>query len=65
MASQQNTQMPMQTNVQQPVAQTTGVQQPGMGQQMQPPKKSKWWLWVLIAVVVIGAGIAAYFLFLK
>jgi len=28
-------------------------------------KPSKWWIWVIIAVVVIGGGIWAYFQFLR
>jgi serine/threonine-protein kinase len=25
-------------------------------------KKSKWWLWLIIALIVIGGGLALYFL---
>ena len=25
-------------------------------------KKSKWWLWLIIALVLIGAGVGIYFL---
>ena len=35
------------------------------GQPEQPVKKSKWWMCVLIAVVVIGGVIWAYFQFLR
>ena len=28
-------------------------------------KKSKWWIWLIIALVVIGAAIASYFIFIK
>lgn len=54
-----------------PVQQATTTPQAPVGQtqapvgQEQPPaeKKSKWWLWAIIALVVIGAGVGAYFLF--
>ncbi len=40
-----------------PVQSSTGV----------PVKKkpSKWWIWVIIGIVVIGGGIFAYFQFLR
>lgn len=44
-----------------PVATTPGVQP-----SIQPvKKKSKWWIWLIIALVVIGAAVAAYFIFIK
>ncbi len=76
----QPTQQPVQTKqapVQKPV-QTT-QQKPGVGTTTQPAgsgqpvqqgqqvqkKPSKWWIWVLIAVVVVAGGIWAYFQFLR
>ena len=37
-------------------------------QEMQEPvrKKSKWWLWLIIALIVLGGvGAAVYFLFIR
>ena len=28
-------------------------------------KKSKWWLWLIIALVVLGVAVAGYFIFLR
>lgn len=30
-----------------------------------PKKKSHWWVWLIIILVLLGAGVAAYFLILK
>ncbi len=30
-----------------------------------PEKKSRWWLWLIIALAVIGAGVGAYFLWIR
>lgn len=30
-----------------------------------PKKKSHWWVWLIIILALIGAGVAAYFLILK
>ena len=39
-----------------------GVQQ-SAGEQTQPAKKKlKWWIWLIIAVVLIGAGVGLYLL---
>jgi uncharacterized protein HemX len=46
---------PVQTQAAQPVQGQSQVEQ-------MPEKKSKGWLWLIIAVVVIGAGIGSYFL---
>jgi len=40
--------------VQQPSTEPQAVQEPEQ-------KKSKWWIWVIVAAVVIGAGIGLYF----
>ena len=40
----------------QPAAGTNDMQQPPM-----EGKKMPWWLWLIIAVVVIGAGIGIYY----
>jgi len=47
----------------QPMVQKT---QP-VAEQTQPvsEKKSKWWLWLIIALAVIGVGLAVYFLFFR
>ena len=50
---------PMQTPAQAQAAQP--VQGQSQVEQM-PEEKSKWWLWLIIAVVIIGAGIGSYFL---
>lgn len=50
------------------VTQPVTAQNPVVGQVQQNPvagqqpvkKKSKWWLWVIIGVVVVAAGILAY-----
>jgi len=44
----------------------TEIQQP-QGAQMQPVKKkgSKWLIWLIIALVVIGGVVGSYFLFFK
>ena len=48
---------------QQPVKQPATAQPAG---QMQPEGETsiwkKWWLWLIIAVVIIGAGVGSYFL---
>ena len=44
-------------------AQPVQTQQPQTEQVSE--KKSKWWLWLVIALVVIGAGIGSYFLWIK
>ena len=31
-------------------------------QNLNQPKKSKWWLWLILAVVVLGAAVGVYFL---
>ena len=43
----------------------TATQKP-MGGQTQPVegKKSRWWLWLIIALIVIGAGIGFYYWFM-
>ncbi len=45
--------------------QTKASMQPAqpMGAQAQPmgEKKSKWWLWVIIAAVIVALGVGAYF----
>ena len=54
---------PQMPNQQKPMAQPTQNTQV-----MQEPmkKKSKWWLWVIIALaVLIGVGAAVYFIFVK
>jgi len=44
-------------------------QKPIAGQLVQPEqpakKPSKWWIWVIVAIVIIGGGIWAYFQFLN
>lgn len=64
--------------VQQPVATAQTQQKPVAGKVAQPvkpgqptqpgqpikKKPSKWWIWVLVAAVIIGGGIFAYFQFL-
>jgi hypothetical protein len=42
----------------------TATQKP-MGAQTQPVegKKSRWWFWLIIALIVIGAGIGFYYWF--
>jgi len=74
------TQQPVQTKpatVQKPVATVPAQQKPVAGQQAQPvakpgqavqpvkKKPKKWWIWVIVAVLVIGGGIWAYFQFLR
>lgn len=47
----------------QPVTQAAPGTAP-VGQPTQPPvekKKSKWWIWVIVAVVVIGIALGLYF----
>jgi len=62
--------------VQKPVATVQAQQKPVAGQQTQPvkpgqavqpvkKKPKKWWIWVVVAVLVIGGGIWAYFQFLR
>ncbi len=53
------------------VNQQTGVQAIPAGQ-TQPievsdakPFWKKWWFWVIIGLVIIGAGVGAYFLFFR
>lgn len=43
----------------QPVQQTTGQELPV------EQKKTNWLIWLLIALIVSGAGVGAYFLFFK
>jgi len=31
------------------------------GQLNQPKKKSKWWLWLILVLVVLGAAVGVYF----
>lgn len=52
--------MPAQT-MPNPTGGMPGQISPGMPEE----KKSKWWLWVLIAAVIVLVGVAGYFLFLK
>ena len=28
-------------------------------------KKSKWWIWLIIALIVVGIAVASYFIFIK
>ena len=63
--SQQQTQpnIAQTQTIQQPVAQTT---QPVAGQTQQgevqkTPIWKKWWFWLIVALVIIGAGIGIYF----
>jgi len=61
----QPTQQPVQGE---PVA-TAQVQQKPVGEQSVQPeqvikKPSRWWIWVIVAAVIIGGGIWAYFQFL-
>jgi len=71
----QPTQQPVQTKpatVQKPVATVQAQQKPVAGQPVQPgqavqplkKKPKKWWIWLIVAVLVIGGGIFAYFQFL-
>ena len=73
----QPTQQPVQATpatTQKPVATAQAQQKPAVGQQAQPvagkpvqpgqpvkKKPSKWWIWVIIAVIVVGGGVWAYF----
>ena len=47
----------------QPVQAKPEVQQP-KGEQTQPvkEKKSKWLIWLIVALVIIGVGVGVYFL---
>lgn len=47
-----------------PVIQTQQPNQQMAGGQV-VEKKSKWWLWVIIALAVVGIVAAVYFLFLR
>jgi len=57
-AQNQQAQTPMQTT-----GAPAGI--PSDVQSNIPPvkKKSKWWIWLIIALIVIGAAVAAYFIF--
>ena len=77
----QPTQQPVQATpatTQKPAATAQAQQKPAVGQQAQPvagkpvqpgqpvkKKPSKWWIWVIIAVIVVGGGVWAYFQFLR
>lgn len=59
--TQPTAQPAVQPTAQQPVpAAVPAAQQPVA----QPPvkKKSKWWIWLIVAVVVIGVAVGLYFL---
>jgi len=70
---QQQAQQPVQVKpvtTQKPVAKVQAQQKPVTGKTTQPvntgqpvKKKSKWWLWVIVILLSLGAGFAAgYFL---
>lgn len=75
--AQNNTQQPVQANqrkmaqpvqnmpgnvVQQPIQQATQMQPDGSQPQEVEGGNSKWWIWVIVGVVVIGVLAAVYFL---
>ena len=68
----QSTQQPAQAKpviVQNPTV-TVQTQQPVAGQPVQPgqpvkKKPTRWWILVIVAIVIIGGGIWAYFQFLN
>ncbi len=43
------------------------VTQPGQAQTGQPVKKKpkRWWIWVIVAAILIGGGVLIYFQFLR
>ena len=72
---QQQAQQPVQAKsvTQKPASTVQAQQKPGVGKTAQPikpgqaaqpvKKPSKWWLWVIVIIVSLGAGFAAgYFL---
>jgi len=70
----QETKQPAQQEIQPTgTAQTTQTAQPVQPKAQpaqtatQPPvkKKSKWWIWLIVALIVVGIGVAAYFIFIK
>jgi hypothetical protein len=55
---------PIQQGGQPAVQQPAPAAVPAGQQPVQPvveKKKSKWWIWVIVAVVIIGIAIGAYF----
>jgi len=57
-------QQPVVNQAQPAASQPAAVQPAGQIQpEVETPIWTKWWLWLIIAVVIIGAGVGSYFLF--